>query len=182
MNDRLGEDPFISRRDMDEAEKSIERGELRDPFFQVRENEFIELKGDEAKDPVLLARRKREQELAAEAPRQDLRDHIAEWENAHKDYVLRNIDTDKVKINNYSERELSLEFVDFLIGNATEVLERNEALQNMSKINISHITKNNDGIVLSVTSEDGKILNLFFSGGNQFTLIHAQKAEKGSPV
>ena len=62
MNEH-GEDLSPSRRDIKEAEKSIQRGELRDPFFQSLERQFIELKGDEAKDPVLLARREREQKV-----------------------------------------------------------------------------------------------------------------------
>ena len=177
-----GEEAFIHRRDIDEAEKSIERGEQEDPFFQLLERQFAELKGEEADDPVLLTRQEKERELTSETPHQNLRNRIKEWENAHRDYVPQNIDRGKVSINNYSQQELSWEFIDFLIGNAAETLRDNDILQHIGKINIAHVTGKNDGVILSVANEDGKVLNLFFSGKNEFALAHAQEAKKIYPA
>ena len=95
---------------------------------------------------------------------------------------MKNIDIDKVKVTNYSERELTLEFIDFLIGNAREVLKDDQILENIGAINASHVAENNDGVILSVKDANGKILNLFFSGGDKFPLTHSQEAGDVRPA
>jgi hypothetical protein len=127
-----------------------------------------------------LERREKERKLAADAPHAALRDLIGEWENLHEAYAPINIDLAKVKITNYSNKELSVEFFDFLIGNAVTVLKDNDILQNIRRIDVSFVTKKADAVILSVIGEHGEVLKLFFSG-DEFKLVHSQETGKNSP-
>ncbi len=53
----------------------------------------------------------------------DLGGYIKIWQKANSDYVLENIDTDRVEIANMTGAEIPFEFVDFLIGKANDSVE-----------------------------------------------------------
>lgn len=159
-----------TRREVDEALKSIQHAE--DPFFASLEADFMSFLRD-SKDPDFIREYREEVRLKTEEPRAELHDNIKDWENENSKYQIKNIE-EEVELTDYSDKEVTEEFVDYLIGNARSVLEEQGIFDKMVKIKVIRITKDNNGIIMSVESSDQQGMNLFFFGAPEFGLKRAE--------
>ena len=83
-------------------------------------------------------------------------DPIALWEEENQDYNLKRIDLEKVDVDNYARKDISLEFVDFLLDNfykQNNYEQLSEIAKNIKEIHVMKITEDNKYVVLAVSDE-----------------------------
>ena len=164
------EDP--SKRDVGEALKSVERAE--DHFFADLERqmrEFLREPGSSGSGFENTRLKVFEQE---EKSRNDSGTHdvIKIWEEDNEDYQRRYV-TDKMKVENSSDKDVSLEFLDYLVGNFIIQNTKPELaikLEEIEKIRVCRVSSDGNGIIISLTIKDGKIAGLIFVGAPEFNL------------
>lgn len=100
--------------------------------------------------------------MKANGPQKEIRDHIKDWEDFNQSYIIKNIDPENVVMTNCSTKEISKEFVDYLIGRARNILEERDIFDKIVKIKVIKIIDKNDGVIMVVESKEGKGMNLFF--------------------
>lgn len=174
----MEEMPEISKREVNEALNSIERAE--DPYFAGLENELMNFLA-ESNDPDFKRLYEKEKELKAKGPQKEIRDHIKDWEDFNQNYIIKNIDPENVVMTNYSAKEISKEFMDYLIGRARNILEEQDIFDTLVKIKVIKITDKNDGVIMAVESGGGRGMNLFFFGPPEFNLKRADFTQRIFP-
>lgn len=174
----MEEMPEISKHEIGEALNSIERAD--DPYFADLEKELMVFL-EKSDNPIFRRLYEKEKELKAKGPQKEIRDHIKDWEDFNQNYIIKNIDPENVVMTNYSAKEISKEFVDYLIGRARNILEERDIFDTIVKIKVIKITDKNDGVIMVVESKEGKGMNLFFFGPPEFDLKRAEFTQRIFP-
>lgn len=169
----MEETPQIDKRELGDVVEGV--GKAEDLFFSRLEKEmqnFLRKPAGETHPEFEETRQevlKQEEGLRNNPQTQDV---IRVWEEDNEDYQLKYIKAE-VEIENTSEKEISLEFVDFLLGNFLTQNTQPEMtfkLEEIAKIRVLRVSADNNGIIISIETKDKKIVGLVFVGAPEFNL------------
>ena len=154
-------------------------GRAEDPFFAELEKEMQDFLHRPANQESPEFEQTRQDVLSQERKEKynpKTHDVLRTWEEDNADYQLKYIN-EQLKVNNVSGKEISLEFVDYLLGNfftQNTIPELIVALGEIQETRVFRITPNNNCIVMGIRVKDGRAIGLIFVDAPEFKLKIAE--------